>query len=260
MTAAADRPSQSILQRARDSLRVRDWVAAEQLYRDAIDTERTGLAYVELAELLGARERYGEALRQLTAAQDAVAKSDDAHLTARLHHNFAAVYRALGQRELATRFQQRALMAQPDVGPEELLAHANDALQADRLELAERLLETAFELVEPAEQPELAAELLGTLGLTRGLRREPRAGLRLVLAALRLHRDAGDVVGEICDLINLCALCEARDWLQTAERCAELALSAAQTADLPHSTERASQIRDRLRELRRFGAVVPGQN
>ncbi len=260
MTAAADRPSRSLLQRAQERLRFRDWNAAEQLFRELIATEGSFAAHLGLAEFLGGRERYGEALRQLAVAQDAAAESDDASLAARLHHNFAAVYRALGQHELAARFQQRALMSQADVGAEELLAHANDALQAGRFELAEQLLETAFELVEPADQPELAAELLGTLGLTRGIRREPRAGLRLVLAALRLHRDAGDVVGEICDLINLCALCEARDWLQTAERCAERALSIARNADLPHSMERARQQRDRLRELRGVANIAAERN
>lgn len=260
MTAAADRLSQSLLQRAQERLRVRDWTAAEQLFRDAVVADGSRAAHIGLAEFLGGRERYGEALRLLAAAQDATAESGDTSLTARLHHNFAAVYRALGQHELAARFQQRALMSQADVGAEELLAHANDALQAGQLEMAEQLLETAFELVEPADQPELAAELLGTLGLTRGLRREPREGLRLVLAALRLHRDAGDAVGEICDLVNLCALCEARDWLKTAERCAERALSIARTADLPHSMDRARKERDRLRELRGLANIAAERN
>lgn len=260
MSAAAVSPSVSLLLRAQDALRAREWSVAEQLYRDAVAVDGSTVAHLGLAEFLGARERYGEALRQLAITQDVATKSGDSSLLPRLYHNFAAVYRAFGQRELAARFQQRALLSQPDVGAEELLAHANDALQSGRLAMAERLLESALDLVEPADQPELAAELLGTLGLTRGLRREPREGLRLVLAALRLHRDAGDALGEVCDLINLCVLCEARDWLRTAEHYAERALLAAQAADLPHSVHRARQQRDRVREVRRRCTVPASQN
>lgn len=171
---------------------------------------------ISLGTLFAERGNLHAAVREWTQVLDAAATDADRPSRAVVMHNLAAVYRELGDYRLAAHFQRQALNELDAGGTWELLQLANDALADQRLDLAELLLDSLDdEAWEPAadagslpdDAVELAADLQATRGLLAGLRGELTAARRHLRAALRAHRQRGDIQRVGKDLVNLAAIC-----------------------------------------------------
>lgn len=204
-----------------------------------------------LAECLVGREQFGSAIRLLTELQEHAQTTGHAPLLARVGYDFAAVYRSLGDAELATRFQQQALRFQSDLGPEDLLAHANDLILNRRYRAARSLIESALDLVDAPDSPH-ALHLWATFGVVLGLLGDVRAGIRCLIHVIRQRQTTGDLDGLSEDYHNLAALCEGRGWLRVALAFSRTAQQRAQLTDRPYLAARSRSQLERLQQLDRL--------
>ena len=125
-----------LLKWADDLVRNRSWNESDAVFQRAVELDVTPCSCIAYGCALAEQERFNEALCQITAALDIAQRSGDRHALATVYHNLAAIYRELGDNDLARRFQQRAISHADDCGPDELLGLANDAWLAERHELA----------------------------------------------------------------------------------------------------------------------------
>jgi tetratricopeptide (TPR) repeat protein len=170
---------------------------------------------ITLGTLLAEREQQHAAIQVWTSVIDD-ADGDRGHLAV-VYGNLAAVYRELGDYDLARRFQQRAVHFQDDCGPEDLLHLANDALAESRYELADALLESAAELADEDDpmQPTLASAYAVTL-LLKG---QPRQALGILRQTYRAHVEQGDDLAAGRDLLNLATSLRQMGRLRVEQRC-----------------------------------------
>ncbi len=183
------------------------WHDAEVTLRAVAESTGSHEARISLGALLADRGQLHAAVLEWTRVIDtAYARGDRAALAA-VYHNLAAVYRQLGDLDLARRFQQRSLSLQDGCGPEDLLQLANDALSTGAWDLAESLLDAAdgFARATP-EDADLSQQILATRGVLMGLRGQPLAGIPLLRRAYRQNRTAGNDLLAGKDLVNLAAL------------------------------------------------------
>lgn len=220
-------------------------------------TERFDLP-MTLGTLLYERGQRHQAVCEWTQALEAAQAAGDWSTAAAVHHNLAAMYRDIGDDRLARLFQQRATSLQSDCGPDELLQLGNDAVLAERFELAESLYQTAAELT--AEDSPLLSDLAATRGILFGFQGEPREGLRWLQQAYREHIDTGDHVAAGKDLLNAAALFEQLDRLGWATMCLEFAEEHFESAGDHPWQQTATVRRERLATLRRVAEIVPEWN
>lgn len=238
-------------------LRTNQWAAAIALLRRWVDLTGCCEVRITLGALLADRQRYFEAIEQWTAVIEAASHSGRRDHLAAAFHNLAAVYRELGDYELARRYQQRALHYQDDCGPEELLQLANDALAASRWELANALLQSASELA--ADDESLHATLTATAGVAQALQGDLFTAVGLLRLAYRRHVADGDEREAGCDLLNLAATFRRTGRLRLEAKCLSRAAKhfAKAHAAIHHaqSLERRRQV-DQLIALRSSNPLV----
>jgi tetratricopeptide (TPR) repeat protein len=211
-----------------------------------------------LGTLLYERGQRHLAVREWTDVLEAAQADGDWPVAAAAHHNLAAMYRDLGDYTLARTFQQRALSLQADCGCEELLQLGNDAVAAERWELARSLYQSAAELAE--EGSDLLTDLMATRGVLSGFEGEPLAGLRWLQQAYREHVDAGDELHAGKDLCNAAALFEQLSRLGWARHCLEQARDHFEAVGDANWVQTVSQGLMRLEGLRRVAEYNPSWN
>ena len=195
--------------------------------------------------------------RLLDAAQ---LRGDRGSLSA-VYHNLAAVYRELGDLELARRFQQRSLTFQEEHGPAELLQLANDALWKQEWDLADALL-TLLDEAAPnfAAEESLKIETLATKGLLAGFRSQPAVGARLLRQAYHRHCYAGETQLAGRDLINLALLLDQRQQPGLGLRCLRQAERHCRACDDRIGHNRIRFLRAQLQRHQALRKIQPGWN
>ena len=155
----------SIVRQAENCCAEQHWERAERLFRAAVEQDPSPGHRIALGAFLADRQQYHAAIGQLMPALDAAQLEGDLDLQAVIFADLAAIYRELGEFELARRFQRQVLALKHDAGAGELLAWSADALLAGKLTLAEQLGRQAFEFAEDAGDIELQSDACGTLGV-----------------------------------------------------------------------------------------------
>jgi tetratricopeptide (TPR) repeat protein len=198
------------------------------------------------------------AIREWTEALEAAQQRGDWSIAVAAHHNLAAMYRDVGDHRLARSFQQRAVSLQSDCGPDELLQLGNDAVAAERWELAESLYQSAAELT--TEESPLLTDLVATRGVLCGFQGEPLVGLRWLQQAYREHVALGDMIHAGKDLFNAAALFEQVQRLGWARFCLMHARDHFEAAGDAAWVQTATLSVQRLDELRRRQGFDPRWN
>jgi tetratricopeptide (TPR) repeat protein len=179
----------------------RKWAEADAHFAAAVDNDPSAGSCVEYGCALVAQERFHDAIQQMTFALDRASITGDRDALAAIFHNFASIYRDLGDFDLARRFQHRAILQVDECGPDELLGLANDAWVSGRPEGAELLAASAADFDDVTR-----LEAQGTLAVIAGKNGDPRGGIRSLLQVYRSHRASGDYRSMGIDLLNLSVL------------------------------------------------------
>lgn len=229
------------------------WQAADACYAAAITLDNSPASRTAFATSLAARERYNEAICQLTCALDVASSTGDRDALGTIFHNFAAVYRDLGDPDLARRFQQRAIQQMDDCGPIELMGLANDAWLSGRSELAACLAASCSDLDDETESVDLEAQ--ATLAVITGLTDNPREGIRTLIQVIRQHRIAGAERLMGIDLMNLSVLLAELGWYRAELAAVRNAIDCFERASATLSAARARHVMaslERMQSLREF--------
>ena len=231
---------------AESSAKRRDWNAADDLFRQAISLDPTPASRIAYGVCLSDQERFFEAISVFTP----ILESADRLAIRIVYHNFAAIYRTIGEMDLARRFQWQATLMQDDAGPEDLLAMANDALTSECLQAAESLAMTAGELQgDPAEcVPD--ADILATTGLVHAALVSPEAGLLMIYAAYLLHLSESDFYRMGKDQLNMSVLFGELKRYRAERACLQRAIRYFEKTPAPYSLDRAKQLLDRFDRMR----------
>lgn len=183
------------------------WHDAEVTLRAVAESTGSHEARISLGTLLADRGQLHAAVREWTRVIDSAYVGGDRAALSAVYHNLAAIYRQLGDVDLARRFQQRSLTLQDACGPEDLLQLANDALSTRSWDLAESLLDAAAGFASNGvETSDLTHQILATRGLLLGLRGRPLVGIPLLRRSFHQNRLAGNDLLAGKDLVNLAAL------------------------------------------------------
>ncbi len=249
-----------LLKWADDLVRARSWAEADAVFQRAIAVDASPCSGIAYGCALAEQERFHEALCQLTAALDIAQRRGDRDALATIYHNLAAIYRELGDNDLARRFQQRAISQVDDCGPDELLGLANDAWLAERLELAECLAGTAADIDEEDDFREPSPEVEATLGLLKGFLRDPREGIRPLLRAYSRHKAIGELRLMGNDLLNLSALLGELGRHRGELACVRRAIACFDSAPAPVSAAKARRLMAHLERLRQLRQFDPSRN
>lgn len=233
------------------------WAEADRCYANAIAIDESPASRVTFACSLAEREHFNAAICQLTDALDLATLSGDREALGIIFHNFASIYRELGDADLARRFQQRAILQVDDCGPDELLGLANDAWLSRRTELATSLAAGCTMLEEDCEE---ASEAHATAAVFSGLTEDPRPAIRTLIHIYRQHQVAGSNRLMGIDLLNLSALlCE------TGRHQAELemvrkAVQHFEQAPAPRLLNKAKQVLEMLERMQSLRDFDPSVN
>lgn len=232
------------------------WAEADACYRSAIELDGTPASRIAFAASLATREQYHDALCSLMDALDQASKSGDQQALGVIYHNLAAIYRELGDYDLARRFQQRSILQLEDCRAVDLLGLANDAWLSGRAEIATCLASSCTELDPEDDAVDFVAlEAQATLAITMGVTEDPRQGIRALIQIYRHHRDANDMRSMGIDLLNLSALVSELGWYQTEMNFVRQAIGHFDQAPAPVSAVRARQnlaLLERMQSLRNF--------
>lgn len=231
------------------------WSDADSRFIAAIALDRSPASRIAFANALAARERYHDALCQFTAALDLATGAGNREALGVVFHNLAAIYRELGDADLARRFQQRALLQLDDCGPPELLGLANDAWLSQRTELASCLVSSCIDPDADHDADSADLEVQATVGVMTGLLEEPRGGIRVLIDIYRQHCSAGAERLAGIDLMNLSLLLSEIGWYQFEISIVRSAIRHFQHAPAPVSVVRARhrlEILERAHSLRNF--------
>jgi tetratricopeptide (TPR) repeat protein len=239
-------------------LRTNRWEAAVEILRSLAETTGCCEVRITLGALLAERQQFFEAIQQWTSVIDDASARGQRDYLAAAFHNLAAVYRELGDLELARRFQQTALRYQDDCGPEELLHLTNDALAASRWDLAEALLQSASELA--ADDDPLHATLTATAGVTRALQGDVFTAVGLLRLAYRQHLAQGDEREAGCDLLNLAATFRRTGRLGLEMKCLSRAASHFEHAGASRSQAHALERQRQAEQLMALRGTNPHVN
>ncbi len=181
----------------------------------------------------------------------------DLSLQAVIFSNLAAIYRELGEHNLAQRFQRQVLAIHEAADAEDLLDWSSDALLAGKTMLAEKLINNALDLAEEAADLSTQADAWGLLGVIAARQAKPRLAARLLIRAARGHHIMGDDRGLGIDFQNLAevfGLLDRWEWQRLSFQAAQTCMN---RAGMPVSTRRVTRrLRDsdRLTLYRRMDA------
>lgn len=232
------------------------WAEADACYLAAIELDRTSGSRIAFGTSLAHREQYHGALCCLTDALDQASKAGDREALGVIYHNLAAIYRELGDYDLARRFQQRSILQLDDCRPVDLLGLANDAWLSGRSEIATCLASSCTELDSDGDELDcVLLEAQATLAITVGLAEDPRQGIRSLIQIYRQHRAANDVRLMGVDLLNLSALLSELGWYRAEMNFVRRAISLFDQAPAPVSAVKARQtlgLLERMQSLRNF--------
>jgi tetratricopeptide (TPR) repeat protein len=235
-----------------------DWGAVDDCFAAAVARDQSPTSRIAFASSLAERERYHEALCQMTAALDLASADCDREALSVIHHNLAAIYRELGDFGLAQRFQQRAILEMDNCGSDELLGLTNDAWLSNRRQLAESLAESAVELGDGAGPAIESEAMLAVIsGLNSG---NARDGIRSLLRAYRAHRakSAYRLMG--IDLLNLSLLFGEIGWPQGEISLVQRAIYCFDKAAASVSSAKAHRILALLTCAQSLRAFDPSRN
>jgi Tfp pilus assembly protein PilF len=197
----------SILRQAEHCRDRKQWNEADRLYRVAVATHDTIATRIAYGTYLADRQDYGGAIVHFTAGLEQAQRRGDLAAQAVVFHNLAAIYREVGDADLAQRFQRQSLAIEDSAGAAELLAWSQDALLSGRLSLAERLAQSALEIAEADADAGGVADSWGGLGVIAARKGNLRLSARMLIRAIRGHRDLGDEGGLGIDYQNLAEVC-----------------------------------------------------
>jgi tetratricopeptide (TPR) repeat protein len=247
-----------LLKWANDLVRTRSWNASDAIFLRAVAMDESPCSCIAYGCALAEQERFNEALCQMTAALDLAQYSGERSALASVYHNLAAIYRELGDIDLARRFQQRAISQMDDCGPDELLGLANDAWLAKRHELAECLAGTAANFDENSHEP--SADIEATLGLLTGVLHDPSEGIRPLLRAYSRHKAAGELRLMGNDMLNLSALLGELGRHRGEMTGVRRAIACFDSAPAPVSAAKARRLMAYLERLRQIRQFDPSRN
>ena len=174
----SERVSELIIDAERSS-KCRDWSRADELFHQAILLDTSPASRIAYGVCLSRQERYFEAISIFTPILD----GDNQQAIGVVCHNLAAIYREVGDFELARRFQWRATLFLDDAGAEELLAMANDALANETYQTSESLLMAAIEMSGDVADEVRDGDLIATLGLIQAEITSPQQGMISLFSA-----------------------------------------------------------------------------
>jgi tetratricopeptide (TPR) repeat protein len=237
------------LRRAEQLVRAGQWSRADECFSSAVEVDHSPASRIAFGSSLAGRERYNEAICQLTGALDLASASGDREALGVIFHNLAAIYRDLGDGGLASRFQQRAILQLDDCGQPELLGLANDAWLSGRSELAASLAASCEDLDEDIGSESLSAEAHATLAVISGMSGDPREGIRSLIRVYRTHRSASDERLMGIDLLNLAVLFSETGWHGAEMRAVQQAVHHFENAPAPVSAARARRILATLKRV-----------
>ena len=214
----------------------REWALAEAQFRQALSLDSTPRSQIAYGVFLAQRERYFEAISIFTRVLD----GDDRTAIGIVCHNLAAIYREVGDLDLARRFQWRATLLHDDLGAEEMLGMANDAIVSERHEVAESLVTAARVMASDEEGEETSdADLMATMGLVQAAMNSPEEGLFTLFAAYRCHQAVHDLRGMGADLLNMASQFGFLKRFRAERGCIVRAIRCFEQASAPFSYKKA---------------------
>jgi tetratricopeptide (TPR) repeat protein len=231
---------------AESSAERRDWGTADELFRQAIDLDSSPASRIAYGVCLSHQERFFEAISVFTPILDA----DDRFAIGIVCHNLAAIYRDVGDLDLARRFQWRATLMQEDSGPGDLLAMANDALADECHQAAESLVMTALEMSDDLDDDLPDGDLIATSGLVQMVLNSTEEGLLTLFAAYRQHQAASDFRRMGADQLNMSLLFGELKRYRAERACLQRAIRCFEHAPAPYSLRRAKLLLDRFDRMR----------
>jgi len=230
-----------LIDRAESFASKRDWSSADRTFQEALRLDPSCRNRIAYGVTLAKQERYFEAISMLTPILD----QHDLTAIGIVCHNLAAIYRDVGDLDLARRFQWRATLLHDDVDVEGVLALANDALASDRVHAADALVTMATEMTNRVDDPTFDADLVATAGLVKSAT-EPTQGLLLLFAAYQQHREDGDWRGMGLDQSNMALLLGQLGRVRSERKCLIRAIRCFDAASAHLQSER---VRKRLERL-----------
>lgn len=189
-----------------------DWIRADDWFRRAlaedVHSSRLHLAY---GAFLAERQEIRRAIDHLMHGLDAATTSGDLGSQAVAFADLAAIYRQIGEFDLARRFQRQVLAIRQQADAGDLLAWSADALLANKTPLAESLAHAAWNLAEDGHDLSTQADCFGVLGMVAARRGRHRRAISLLIQAARRHHALRETqalgtdyanLGEVCGLIG----------------------------------------------------------
>lgn len=230
---------------------LRDWRSAEETYRKALALDASPATRIAYGVFLAEQEKYFEAISIFTPVLDGTNRTAIAIVC----HNLAAIYREVGDPDLARRFQWRATLMQDSADENDLLGMANDALAAGHHEVAESLVMTACEIKDGAIENCTDGDLIATTGLAYAAEGSTKEALTTLFTAYRRHQAAKDYRGMGTDLMNMSDLFGELGRHRTERTCLLRAIRCFENAPAPISLRNAHvQLKhfDRMESIRTF--------
>lgn len=239
-------PASKLVAAAESLAERRDWGGADELFHQAIVMDPSPASRIAYGVSLANQERFFEAV----SAFAPVLQGTDRDAIGVVCHNLAAIYRDIGESELARHFQWKATLAQADSGAEELLGMANDAFACERHEAAESLVMSAVEiqLVDEDDNPD--ADLIAMSGLIEAATESPAEGVISVYIAYQRHQAESNFRKMGFDQLNLSILFGRVKRFRAQEACLKRAIRCFEQAPAPYSLQRARQLLDRFDRMR----------
>lgn len=245
-----------LAERCRDA---QQWTKADRLFAAAAASDSTPATLARCGAYFAERQDHHAAIVHLMHGLDGAQAAGDLDLQGVLFGNLAAVYRELGEQDLAQRFQRQVLAIHGAADAGDMLDWGSDALLAGKVSLAEKLVDNALDLVEGAADISTQADAWGLLGVIAARQAKLRLAVRLLIRAARGHQIDGDDRGLGVDFQNLAevfGLMDRWEWQRMSFQAAETCFT---RAGMPVSTLRVQRrLRDsnRLALYRRMDAAA----
>ena len=223
-----------------------EWATTDELFRQAIALDSSAASRIAYGVCLSNQERFFEAISVFTPILDGA----DQFAIGIVCHNLAAIYREVGDLDLAKRLQWRATLLQEDSGPDDLLGMANDALAGECHRAAESLVMTAIDMHGSFDDQHTDGDLIATTGLVTAALNSAEQGIFTLFAAYRQHQAASDFRGMGADQFNLSILFGELKRFRAERACLKRAIRYFELAPAPYSLNRARLLLDRLDRMR----------
>jgi len=248
------------LRRAETFSRGRAWMEADLCYSRATELDTSPTSRIAFGTSLANRERYHDAICQLTGALEVASQTGNREALGVVYHNLAAIYRELEDADLARRFQQRAIQQLEDCGPSELLGLANDAWLNGGAELAACLSSSCTDLEDESTDKSELLEAQAATAVFSGMTDDPRMGIRSLIHAYRRHFALNELKLMGIDLLNLSALLSEMGWYQAEIRLVRQAIRHFEDGAALVSAARARKILARLLRVQSLRDFDPSMN